>query len=131
MSCLHPGKKVQFLRYGSKSEGKSLDARDRNFKKETMITEGGDSALMRPPQSPASCSGGPHTGGVWTCWMQRRDTNVSSGLEHLCREDRLRELGSFSLEKRRLQAFQCLNGAYRWRGLFTRENGFQLKEGKF
>ena len=67
------------------------------------------------------------------------------GLEHLSYEDRLRELGLLSLEKRRhwgdLRAdFQYLNGGYRKAGerLFTRAcsdrtrgNGFKLKEGRF
>ncbi|GAB0187230.1 hypothetical protein GRJ2_001188300 [Grus japonensis] len=77
--------------------------------------------------------------------VQRRATEMIRGLEHLSYEDRLRELGLFSLEKTRLQgeltaAFQYLKGAYRkaGEGLFTRAwsdrtrgNGLKLKEGRF
>jgi len=67
------------------------------------------------------------------------------GLENLSCEERLRELGLFSLEKRRLRgdlivAFQYLQGAYKKDAdnLFsktccdrTRSDGFKRKEGRF
>ena len=67
------------------------------------------------------------------------------GLKHLSCEERLKELGLFSLEKRRLQgdlivAFQHLKGPYKKDRdrLFSmtccnrrRDNGFKLKEGIF
>jgi len=74
---------------------------------------------------------------------QQKKSRAESGV--LCCEEKLRELGLFSLEKRRHQgdltaAFPYLNGAYEKDGdrLFSRGccdrmrgNGFKLKEGGF
>jgi len=71
-------------------------------------------------------------------------TKMIRGLEHLCCEERLRELGLFSLEKRSLwgdltTTIQYLNWACKkaGEGLFTRAwsdrtkgNGFRLKESR-
>ncbi|GAB0185711.1 hypothetical protein GRJ2_001036400 [Grus japonensis] len=77
--------------------------------------------------------------------VQRRAIKMIRELEHLSSEDRLRELGLVSLEKRRLQgdliaAFQYLKGptaklerdCLQGHGVIgQRGNGFKLKEGRF
>jgi len=77
--------------------------------------------------------------------VQRRATKMIRGLEHLFCEERLRELGLFSLEKRKLRgdltaAFQYMREAYKRDAeeLFTRAcsdrmrgSGFKLQEGRF
>ena len=74
-------------------------------------------------------------------WVQRRAMKMIRGLKHLPYEDRLRELGLLSLEKRRpYSSLPVSEGTYRkaGEGLFiracsnrTKGNGFKLEEGRF
>ncbi|KAK4826836.1 LOW QUALITY PROTEIN: hypothetical protein QYF61_011644, partial [Mycteria americana] len=102
------------------------------------------SDVLRPPWSTVSSSGVPSTRQTWTSGPEEA-TEMVRGLEPLCYGERLRELGLFSLEKRRLRgdllvAFQYLKGADKKDGDRlhsracsdrTRGNSLKLKEGRF
>jgi len=122
-----------------------------NQKQRGQQVEGGDSApllhsgesppgVLRPALEPLAQE---RHGAVGAC--PKKSAKMIRGLEHLCCEERLRELGLFNLEKKRLWGdltadFQYKSGAYKKNGdkLFSkaccdriRGNGFKLKEGRF
>ncbi|KFQ78541.1 hypothetical protein N337_12417, partial [Phoenicopterus ruber ruber] len=105
------------------------------------------SALVRPPLEYCVQLWSPQHKRDMDLWeqVQRRATKMIRGTEHLSYEDRLRKLGLFRLEKRRLwgdliAASQYVKGVYKKAGEAlltrtcsdrTRGDGFKMKGGRF
>jgi len=80
------------------------------------------STLVRPHLEHCVQVSGPQhkNDAVLLKWVHRKAMRMTEGLKHLSYKERLRELGLFSLEKRKLWgdlivAFQCLKGTCKQR----------------
>ena len=92
-------------------------------KKDVQLVKGGDPAPVRPHLEYCIQISSPQYRRDMDLLerIQRKATKMIQGMEHLSDEDRLRELGLFSLEKRRfpgdlIAAFQYQKQSYRKEG---------------